>query len=392
VSTDSGPGVVDEVHENVVHDVPPTSRSRIASLDVARGLMLVWSVTSASLLAPPEWYEHAPWAGVHPVDLVFPVFVTLSGCGLAFANRRRTPVVALARRVVVLLVCGLAYNAVVALSSHGGSPWPGWAHLRLTGVLQLYAVLVLVISALHVATRSARGWAVITLVLAAAHTLVLWRYGQGCPGGTLTPQCNPSGVVDPWLLGVEHTYGAGKPGHDPEGLLSILGACISAAAGATVGHMLLSTRDRRRRPAAALLPVAAIAVGMAAAGLVTSQDVPTMKRLWTAPFALEVGAGVAVVLVVLHVMLDRPHAQVANAGALPLVALGRNSLLVYFGSHALLVAMARHRPGGQQSYLDAAADAVAVGDHRQLTWTVVNVACWTLLALVLHRFRIYLRP
>lgn len=392
MSTDRKPDVTDEVQVAVPDDVPSTSRSRIASLDVARGLMLVWSVASASLLAPPGWYEHAPWAGVHPVDLVFPVFVTLSGCGLAFANRRRTPVVALARRVVVLLVCGLAYNAVVALSSHGGSPWPGWAHLRLTGVLQLYAVLVLVISALHLATRSARGWAVITLVLAAAHTFVLWRYGQGCPGDTLTPQCNPSGVVDPWLLGVEHTYGAGTPGHDPEGVLSILGACISAAAGATVGHALLSTRDRGRRPASALLPVAAIAAGLAVAALVTNPYVPTMKRLWTAPFALEVGAGVAVVLVVLHVALDRPSAHAANVAATPLVALGRNSLLVYFGSHALLVAMARHRPGSPQSYLDAAADSVAVGDHRQLTWTVVNVAAWSLLTLVLHRFRVYLRP
>lgn len=373
-------------------DVPATSRARIASLDVGRGLMLVWSVVSASLLMPPDWYEHAPWVGVHPVDLVFPVFVTLSGCGLAFANRRRTPVLALARRVVVLLACGLLYNSVVAVSSHGGSPWPGWDHLRLTGVLQLYAALVLVISALHLLTRSARGWAVLTVLLALAHTFVLWRYAQGCAGTTLTPECNPSRVVDPWLFGVDHTYGAGVPGHDPEGALSILGACISASAGATVGHALLSARDRGRRPTAAVAPIAAIAAGLALCALVSSQYVPTMKRLWTAPFALEVAAGVAVVLLALHLLLDRPAARTANLGATPLVALGRNSLLVYFGSHALLVAMARHRPGTEQSYLDAAADAVTVGDHRQLSWTVLNVVAWTALAMPLHRFRVYLRP
>lgn len=392
MSPEGAPSTVRLTEATVVDDVPPTSPARIASLDVARGLMLVWSVTSVSLLAAPRWYEHAPWVGVHPVDLVFPVFVTLSGCGLAFANRRRTPVVALARRVVVLLAFGLAYNAVVAMSSQGGSPWPGWAHLRLTGVLQLYAVLVLVISALHLLTRSARGWAVITLVLAALHTLALWRYGQGCPGAALTRECNPSGAIDPWLLGVDHIYAAGLLGHDPEGVLSILGACVSAAAGATVGHTLLTTRARGRRPAWALLPVVAIAGGLAAAALVASQYVPTMKRLWTAPFALEVGAGVAVVLVVLHVLLDRPTARLPNVAATPLVALGRNSLLVYFGSHALIIWMLHDRPGTRQSYLDAAADALTVGDHRQLTWTLVNVAGWALLALILHRFRIYLRP
>jgi predicted acyltransferase len=380
------------VAEPTTMGAPPTSRARIASLDAARGLMLIWSVTSVSLLAAPKWYEHAPWTGVHPVDLVFPVFVTLSGCGLAFANRRRTPVGPLVRRIVVLLAFGLLYNSVVAMSSKGGSPWPGWGHLRLTGVLQLYAGVVLVIAVGHLVTRSARGWAVLTLTLATIHTLVLWRYGQDCPGAVLTRECNPSGALDPWLLGADHVYAAGLLGHDPEGVLSVLGACISAAAGATVGHALLSARDRGHGPSRALLPVLAVAAGLAGLALVTAQHVPTMKRLWTAPFALSVAAGVAVVLVLLHVLLDRPSARFAPAAATPLVALGRNSLLVYFGSHALVIAMLRHQPGTDRSYLEAVSEAVTVDGRTQLSWTLVNVVAWTALATVLHRFRIYLRP
>jgi predicted acyltransferase len=371
---------------------PPTSRARIASLDAARGLMLVWSVTSVSLIAAPKWYEHAPWAGVHPVDLVFPVFVTLSGCGLAFANRRRTPVGPLVRRIVVLLAFGLLYNTVVAMSAKGGSPWPGWAHLRLTGVLQLYAGVVLVIALGHLVTRSARGWAVLTLLLAVAHTAVLWRYAQGCPGESLTRECNPSGALDPWLFGIDHVYATGLLGHDPEGVLSVLGACVSAAAGATVGHALLSARDRGRRPVGALLPVATAAVGFACLSVLTGLYVPTMKRLWTAPFALSVAAAVAVVLVLLHLLLDRPSARVPPAAATPLVALGRNSLLVYFGSHALIIWMLHDRAGTGSTWLQTVSDAVTVKDHTQLSWTVLNVVAWTALATVLHRFRIYLRP
>jgi predicted acyltransferase len=380
------------VAEPTTMGAPPTSRARIASLDAARGLMLIWSVTSVSLLAAPKWYEHAPWTGVHPVDLVFPVFVTLSGCGLAFANRRRTPVGPLVRRIVVLLAFGLLYNSVVAMSSKGGSPWPGWGHLRLTGVLQLYAGVVLVIAVGHLVTRSARGWAVLTLTLATIHTLVLWRYGQDCPGAVLTRECNPSGALDPWLLGADHVYAAGLLGHDPEGVLSVLGACISAAAGATVGHALLSARDRGHGPSRALLPVLAVAAGLAGLALVTAQHVPTMKRLWTAPFALSVAAGVAVVLVLLHVLLDRPSARFAPAAATPLVALGRNSLLVYFGSHALIIWMLHDRAGTEASWLQTVSEAVTVSGHTQLSWTVLNVIAWTALATVLHRFRIYLRP
>jgi heparan-alpha-glucosaminide N-acetyltransferase len=298
---------------------------------------------------------------------------------------------------VVLLVVGLLYNSVVAMSKDGGSPWPGWDHLRLTGVLQLYAGVVLVIAVLHLLTRSARGWAVLTLLLAAAHTLVLWRYGQGCPGDVLTRECNPSRVVDPWLLGVGHTYTAGLLGHDPEGVLSVLGACVSAAAGAAIGHALLSSRERGRGPVAATLPVLSAAAAFALAGLLARSYVPTMKRLWTAPFALEVAAGVAVVLLLLHLLLDRPKPAAAQAVATIFVALGRNSLLVYFGSHALVAAMYRDRRGSQpsgtgQTWLEWASDAVTVGDHTQLSWTVLNVVAWTTLAMLLHRFRIYLRP
>ena len=109
---------------------------RIASLDWARGIMLVASVLSNSLIAPPKWFDHARWSGIHPIDIIFPMFVTLSGCGLAFAMHRRVKPGPLARRFAVLMLVGLAYNAVMAWSLDVAT----W---RVTGVLQLYAVLQL---------------------------------------------------------------------------------------------------------------------------------------------------------------------------------------------------------------------------------------------------------
>jgi hypothetical protein len=74
------------------------------------------------------------------------------------------------------------------------------------------------------------------------------------------------------------------------------------------------------------------------------------------------------------------------------VALGRNSLLVYFGSHALIIWMLHDRAGTEASWLQTVSEAVTVSGHTQLSWTVLNVIAWTALATVLHRFRIYLRP
>ncbi|NAZ86045.1 heparan-alpha-glucosaminide N-acetyltransferase domain-containing protein [Kineococcus indalonis] len=369
---------------------------RLRGLDAVRGAMLVVSVAVDSLLSAPAWFGHAPWAGVHPSDLVFPVFVTLTGCGLGFAMHRRTRVRPLARRVLVLLAAGLLYEA---LTSGRWDP----ATWRATGVLQLYALVVAAVALGHLLTRTWRGWLVLTAALAAAHTALLAAWAGTCPGGALTRACNPSLALDVGLLG-PHAYAGGALGHDPEGLVAALGALVSAGAGATVGHLLLSVRDaprgRRAGPRAAVLPVLAVAAVLAALGALAAAvpaaagvGVPALKRLWSAPFALPVAAAVACALLLGHLLLDRPGTgAAARAAARPLVALGRNSLLVYFGSHVAMALLRRATDGGGRSLAERAAAAVAVGGHAQVPFTVLTVLCWTALATWLHHRRLYLRP
>ncbi|WP_432489143.1 heparan-alpha-glucosaminide N-acetyltransferase domain-containing protein [Kineococcus sp. SYSU DK018] len=369
-------------------------RKRIASLDVVRGLMLCVSVSVNSLLLTPAWFDHAEWTGVNGLDLVFPVFVVLTGCGLGFAMHRRTDVRSLARRVLVLVAVGLLYNAVVTAT------WE-WSTWRFTGVLQLYAGVVVVVALGHLLTRTARGWFLVTVLLAAAHTAVLAAYGTTCPGGELTRGCNPSGAVDPAVYGAAHTYWEGAAGHDPEGVVAILGACVSAAAGACIGHLLLAVRARGGGPRRAARPVLAAAAAFTALawltatvpGLVAGVDVPAMKRLWTAPFALTVTAAVAVALLAGHLLLDSARTPAALRRAVwPLEALGRNSLLVYFGSHVVMALLVHDVDAEGRTLAQRIAGAVAVGGNEQVGFTVLVLVAWTVLAAVLHHRRIYLRP
>ncbi len=355
-------------------------------------LVVSVSVDSLVLVDVPTWFNHAKWAGVGVVDLVFPTFVTLTGCGLGFAMHRRTDVRSLGRRILVLVAVGLLYNALV-LNSWVPDTW------RFTGVLQLYAVVVLVLALLHLVTRDWRGWALLTVLLAAASTVVLTLSARDCPGRTLTPECNPSGVVDLAWLGPGHMYAGGVLGHDPEGLVAILGALVSASAGVTLGHLLLA------RPGRSALPGLALALG--AAGLawacsvvpqaLAGVDLPTMKRLWTPPFGLSVAAGVLVVLLMAHLLLDRPRNPAVVRGAVwPLIALGRNSLLVYFGSHVAMALLTRSVDAQGVDLPTRIADGItrasSLTGHEQLAFSVAAVLAWTLVAAVLHRFRIYLRP
>ncbi len=370
---------------------------RIASLDWARGWMLVASVTVNSLLVTPAWFNHAPWQGVHPIDIIFPVFVTLSGCGLAFALRNRVAVRPMLRRFVVLMIVGLVYNAIVEWSLNVFT----W---RITGVLQLYAVLVVVIGLMHLVTKTWKGWAVLTVLLAFVHTIILSVYATGCPSGVLTRFCNPSGPVDSLFLTPAHMYGQGVAGHDPEGAIVILGALISAAAGATVGHLLLALARRQQEtgkgPENAILPLVAVSLSF----LVLTQilrftvpvwlgvELPMMKRLWTAPFALTIAAGTTILLLVGHLLLDRRVVPpLVTRTSYPLLSLGRNSLLVYFGSHVLMSLL--NRPiGSRPSIGQAFASLWPSMAGAQIAWTAVLLLFWTSLAVWLHNRKIYVKP
>lgn len=357
---------------------------RITSLDWIRGLFLCWSITSIAWLAPrPDYMNHAEWFGVHAEDMIFPLFVTLSGCGLAFAYRNRVGWAATLRRSVVLLVCGLAFNVVETGNAD-------LASLKWTGPLQVYAVLVLVIGLLHLVARGPAAWALIATAAAIGDEVLLYVWQQGCPGLVLTPECNPSLTIDTAWLGTAHMYHQGLYGHDPEGAVSMLGALVVASLGCTAGHLMLRSRGTRRGPLFLLAWA-----GLAFAGAVAaSQLVPPFKRLWTAPFDLGIGAIGVAALAVGMALLDVPAgprwSRVRRRLAAPWVAMGRNSLLLYFGSHLLVIVLLAH--GGDPTWAEQTVDAVAVHGSPQASFIVVNVLGWAALAWLLHWRRIYLRP
>jgi predicted acyltransferase len=371
------------------HHAEPAARQasrvgRITSLDWVRGWFLVGSVATVSVLPPrPDQLNHAPWFGLTVEDTIFPLFVTLSGCGLAFAYRNRVGWGATLRRSVVLLLCGLAYNMVAAGSLDLGS-------LRFTGPLQIYSVLVLVIGLLHLVARTAQGWALITTAVAVGQGAFLMVWQVGCPGNELSRECNPSAAIDTAILGSAHMYASGAAGHDPEGFVAILGALLTACVGTTAGHIALSARGTRQAP----LFLVGWAAVVATAAVTAVQLLPVMKRLWTTPFALGVAAAGVVLLAAGMALLDLPArgrwTQVRERLAWPQIAMGRNSLLVYFGSHLLVIVLLAR--GGEPSWAQEVALAVDVVGHPRASFVVAMLVAWGGLAALLHRRGIYLRP
>lgn len=403
---------------------------RIASLDVARGWLLVVSVASACVMAPrPVWLNHPSWWGITPYDLIFPSFVTLSGIGMAFAYRNRVSWWVTWRRIVVLSVVGVIYGAL-ATGNYDLET------IRWTGTLQLYAGLVFLLAVGHLIGRNWWTWGLLTLLSGAALTWYLHAWGISCGGQVaaqeigqltqaargltlpyfgdsvgqdvlLTPSCNPSGRWDSvWLEG--HMYRGGALGHDPEGIFGILGAFVTAAAGTTAGHLALALRQRR-----AWLPVVALSAWALAVwgyGQLLGHFVPAFKRLWTPAFGLQTAAlgilAFAVAYLCFDFLLAERQSRLNNLARRilsgPFVALGRNSLLVYFGSHLLIDIGARlgylvpltdaagTALDPQPSVSQHLADTLTLGLPGHWGFVIVNVVAWTLLCLDLHRRKVYI--
>ncbi|USQ75129.1 hypothetical protein [Ornithinimicrobium cryptoxanthini] len=360
----------------------PASRQRLTSLDWARGVMVLLNLVVISVLPPsPRQLRHADWLGVTVFDIVFPLFVCLSGCGLAFAYSRRVSAWVTARRVSVLLVAGLLYNSVFLLGD--GS----LATLRVTGPLQVYAVLVLVIALAHVVLRTLRDWIVVTVVACLTWAGLFWAGHQVLAGGTPTRDANLSRAVDLRLLPADQLYRQGELGHDPEGLIVITGALVTMLVGVVAGKLLLRRGVDTVRM---LVDLSVWTVSVLLLGLATMVFIEPFKRLWTPSFAL-LTAVVALMLLVLGFLLhDQPQGprwwlSVRDAAAQPFVAMGRNALVLYFGSHLSLIALSSF-PGETQLL---AMFSWAWGSPRT-AFAVVFVLGWFALAWALHRKRIYI--
>lgn len=353
---------------------------RNAGLDAARGLAmgLMVLVNNAG-----DWshvygqLRHAEWHGFTLADLVFPLFLWVSGASAAWSLARLRAARDAGepmpgswprslRRAAVLFGLGVLLNFLPACDV---------ATLRVMGVLQRIALVALFLHA----------WARLVprrfdLVGAA---LLLWTWGLllAVPAGGLDPATNLGARLDRLVFTTAHLYRGAQ--FDPEGLLSTLGACATGLLGLAAGSALrqgVGAATRRR----------ACAVGAAwlALGLALSPWLPINKPLWTSSYVL-VAAGLCAWI---WAALDAASAwRPWRAPHLVLSAMGRNALLLYVGSGLLARLLLWWRPAGAEGPSARAALHeslfAGLGDPRlgSLCFAAANLLLWCPLLVWLDR-------
>ena len=296
---------------------------RYASVDALRG------ITVAAMLlvnTPGDWAHvyapllHSQWHGCTPTDLVFPFFLFIVGVSIALGvvpraengigrAALRRDILLRASRIVLL---GLALHAIAwfALQHPYFRPW---------GVLQRIGLCfgVVGLMALHPSARA--HWACLA-------ALLLGYWGLLAAGGTYAPWLNVASRVDTALLGpLAYQFDAATGrGHDPEGLLSTLGAIATTLLGLRAGEWLRHGQLRRL----CLAGLVALMLGAA-----WSQMLPFNKNLWTSSYVLWSGGWAMLALLASHVAIDLRGWP----------ALGRrfgvNAIAAYAGSALMLYAL-----------------------------------------------------
>ena len=317
---------------------------RLASLDILRGFDMFWIVGGRyliiSIAVATDWdwlqpivvqMKHSKWAGFHFYDLIFPLFMFISGVVIPYSlNSKMENGVArkvlfkkVIKRGLIMFLLGIIYN---------GTLQNGFSTIRVTGVLAQIGLAYLFAATIFLYARSFKwriAWLAGILVFIAVLQLVVPVPGYGA--GLLDPVGGINAWLDRRLLPGRLLQGT----YDSEGLLCIVSAITVTLMGTFAGSILRDGNPASRRKAGILLITGAILVILA---LVLSTFYPIIKKAWTVPYNL-LTAGISFALLSMFYFVIDVKKWTENIGFKELAfffkVIGMNSLTIYLAVRIL---------------------------------------------------------
>jgi predicted acyltransferase len=315
----------------------PKHSERLQSLDVLRGFDMLWIIGGGSLIIAlaeeTKWgwlqviaaqMEHVPWAGFHFEDLIFPLFMFISGVAIPYAItakveqgvKRKALFSRIFRRAIILVLLGILYNGLLK---------NGFSNLRIASVLGQIGLGYLVAASIVLYTKSFQtrlAWLIGILSGIAIMQLAVPVPGYGT--GLLTPD----GGINAWL---DRMFLPGRlygETFDPEGLLCIVSAISVTLMGALAGFVLRDGEPASKRKAATL---AIAGVALVVFALILSPVYPIIKAAWTVPFNLLTAGISSLLLSLFYFTIDVKNWTKGIAGykILFFKVIGMNSITIY---------------------------------------------------------------
>ena len=315
----------------------PKLQERLQSLDVLRGFDMLWIIGGGSLIVAlaestkwgwlqviAEQMEHVPWAGFHFEDLIFPLFMFISGVAIPYAitakveqgAKRKLLFNKIFKRAIILVIFGIVYNGAL---KHGFSDMRVASVLGQIGLGYLFAATIVLYTKSY---KTRLAWLIGILSGIAILQLLVPVPGYGA--GLL----DPVGGMNAWI---DRTFLPGRlhgGTFDPEGLLCIVSAITVTLMGALAGSLLRDGEPASKRKAGILAIAGACLITVA---LVLSTFYPIIKAAWTVPFnLLTVGIG-SLLLSLFYFTIDVKNwtGGILSYKILFFKVIGMNSITIY---------------------------------------------------------------
>lgn len=271
---------------------PVSKPTRIHMLDVVRGWSMFLIAGGDFLLLAlcycfpdmpgVEWIQsqlgHVSWEGFTFYDAIFPTFLLISGAAFTYSWERQcaqgVPAlwrwVRLSLRTLLLIVLGFLYNGALSASS--------LSEIRYASVLARIGLGVFLAAIAYISIPCKWRWIFFPVGLLAYAGLF-----ELCGGDA------PYAMTNNWAAVIDRAFlpgradASGIDGLDPEGLVSTLGAPLTAYLGMLLADGL---RSNLRYKALWIALAGGVLLGI---GFAASPWVPIIKKLWTSTYICVAG-------------------------------------------------------------------------------------------------------
>ena len=293
------------------------NKGRLLSLDALRGFDMLWIIGGGAFIttlekitdagwikAIAEQMDHVVWNGFHFYDLIFPLFMFISGVAIPYSVKsalaknpsRYKLVYKIFKRMVILVILGILYNGVFRA---------GFENARYASVLGQIGIAYFFASVIYIFSGSVRAtiyW--ITGILVGVSIMQLFVPVPGVGAGVFTPEGCINGYIDRLYLPGRLSYGpegmiSGNGIYDALGILSVFSAIGITLMGIIGGKILQDKRFSDYRKTGIIALTGAVMIPLA---LAISPVYPIIKVCWTTTYNILAG-GISFLLIALFYLV-----------------------------------------------------------------------------------------
>jgi predicted acyltransferase len=364
---------------------------RIESVDVLRGINMFWLLgVDGAMYSLAEMtrdrgplfsrignflgrqFVHKSWEGLHFYDFIFALFVFIVGVSIVLSlpdlveRKGRTKVhLRVVRRSLLLFAMGIGIYSSIGQN---------WWDVRLLGVLQRIGLCYFFTSLMFL-NFNLRGMVCALVTLLVGYWAVMTFIPvPGIGAGSYAPDANLANWID-------YNYLPGKLWditRDPEGMLSTFPAIGTCLFGVFAGLLLRDARISAERKTLWLITGGC---ALLAAGYLWALQFPIIKAIWTSSFVLVTAGYSAILLGIVHHMVDVWKWQ---RWATIFTWIGANAITLYI----LNQTVAERIAGGD---LAAPFDRAVADGAGSFFLNILVLLLAIMLARFMYRRRIFLR-